>query len=72
MNCEDGVLLINAITNNKLELVRYLVENSADIHDHNDNAIKLAIEKDYFEIVNYIEEVMRKLYIENENVNESH
>ena len=48
-------LLIEAILNGHLEVVRYLVENGVDIHIHDDSVLTSASENGHQEVVDFLE-----------------
>ena len=66
MNTEQlNKQLIHAATNGNLKIIKYLVEQGADIHADNDYALRLASSYGKLEIIKYLVEKGSNIYMNN-------
>ena len=57
-----------ASKNGHLEVVKYLVENKANIHAQNDEALRLASENGHLEVVKYLVENKANIHAQNDEL----
>ena len=53
----DDAPLIRAVTNDRLDVVKYLVKHGADIHAHDNAPLKWAAIYGHLEVINYLRSV---------------
>ena len=55
VNAYNNVLLFKSVESGRLEVVKYLIENGADIHAEDDYALKYSAINGHLEIVKYLQ-----------------